>query len=606
MNIGNVAGQKDSLEVLQGHSLPLQLPEAAETVAIGDPGIVQAVTVKPDLLVINATSAGTTSVTVFGKSGSIYQYTIKVNIDPALNALMMEKLANEYAGENSRILSREKIGMAVERLRFRHRNEMADAKLAILKPAIQATEKNVTVENLNGVILLRGTVATAAAHARVLSIADRVMKDEMKTPEEPDFRVITDHGGILAGNLDEKEQFEPVQPKLETQSLGGSSRGGRGSRRSNISNALKQPLMDGKGNLAQNLGRADVVMVADGRVISLIKVEKQPKVEIQMRIVAVDRAKTDELGIDWRLDDNKGKILIGSRLGAVTTSLPSPKDTAPINPGDSTLLGLFAPGKYFISAFLRAVEEKGAATTLSEPLLTAVSGESASFLVGGSLPIPLQELSPGNATSNAVVATFIEWIEFGLRLIVRPTVLENGKISIVLDQSISEPDSANQIQVLGAPIPGFKQKTVSTITESESGETWAVAGLLSEEQSKSLKSVPWISKVPILGALFRNKNDKISRNELMILVTARTIEGASQTTTNFDGEGRLGLTDPPLLSGDHKDGRSKNRHGNEPAKPALGYPARKIKPPANPPGSKTSHSYGQAPDGIEVLGPGSL
>src|SRR5690606_34098035 len=103
------------------------------------------------------------------------------------------------------------------------------------------------------------------------------------------------------------------------------------------------------------------------------------------------------------------------------------------------LVGLFLPGSYGLSTFVRAIERKGAGKTLSEPLLTALSGESASFLVGGSVPIPTQTLAAGNATSNALSATNVRFIQFGLRLIVRPTVLENGKISIVLDQSISTP-----------------------------------------------------------------------------------------------------------------------------------------------------------------------
>jgi pilus assembly protein CpaC len=133
----------------------------------------------------------------------------------------------------------------------------------------------------------------------------------------------------------------------------------------------------------------------------------------------------------------------------------------------------------------------------------------------------------------------VQFIEFGLKLVVRPTVLENGKISIVLDQSISQPDYTNAIQILGAPIPSFTLKTVSTITESDSGETWAVAGLLSEEDRKSLKSVPWISKVPIIGWLFQNKDDSTSRNELIILVNARRVDGVNKTTTNFDESGDL-------------------------------------------------------------------
>lgn len=513
-----------SLSIMRGFSSALTLEENASTIAIGDPNLIGVTSIKPNIVMINGQETGSTSLTVFGKSGRIYQYHIQISND-----------------------------------------------IAQLRQLLYSIEKKVTVEDINGKIVLKGEVPTAAALSRVLIAADRFMSDS----EEPDFKVISDQGGILAGNLDEK-QSNPTNLgekiagalddlKLGSQSVGSNRNGGGSSGRnlvSRLSNALNQKQMNTKGNIAQNISRASVITVANGKVMSLIKVRSQPKVEIQMRVVAVDREKTDKLGIDWRLDGNN--VSVGSKLGGVVSTLPSGAEMfdgvkSTIDPGTSTMLGFFKSGNYFLSAFLNAVEERGAASTLSEPLLTAISGEAASFLVGGSIPIPLQEISPGNATSNAIVATYVDFIEFGLRLTVRPTVLENGKISIVLDQSISEPDYTRSIQVVGAAIPSFKQKTVSTVTESESGETWAVAGLLTEEDRKSLKSVPWISKVPIIGKLFENKDDSKTRNELMILVNARTIKEANSTTTNFDGEGRLEPTrnakpapekTQPELSGD--------------------------------------------------------
>jgi len=493
----SVADEIRSINVMRGFSTPLKLSEDAGTIAIGDPNLIGVVTIKPNLLMINGQDTGATSLTVFGKTGAIYQYRIQITND---------------------------IGQ--------------------LKALISSVEKKVTVEDINGTVVLKGEVPTAAALARILSIADRFMGGI----EEPDFTVISDKGGVLAGNLDEKEKQKQVILTTINQTLesgGGKTSSGRNNRGggSGIATSLNETLMNNKGNLAQNISRAGVIMAAKGRVMSLIKVLSQPKVEIQMRIVAVDRKKTDEFGIDWRLDGNR--VSVGSKLGGVVGVLPSASNALygkageVIDTGTASLAGFFNPGSYFLSTFLRAVEEKGAAKTLSEPLVTAISGEAASFLVGGSVPIPVQQLSAGNATSNAVVITNVQFIEFGLRLVVRPTVLENGKISIVLDQSISQPDYSNAIQILGAPIPSFTQKTVSTITESDSGETWAVAGLLSEEDRKNLKSVPWISKVPIIGWLFKNKDDSTNRNELMILVNARRIDGVNNTTTSFDGVGEL-------------------------------------------------------------------
>ena len=546
------------IELFLGHSIPFNLPEESETIAIGDPSIFQTVTVKPKQILLNATNVGTTSMTVYGKSGAVYQHYVKVKLDPTRTAIEMEQLAIQARKDAAGLAAKRNAEFETEQLRIKQRNEIAGEFITRLRPLVNALERNVTVDNLNGVILLKGTVETAAAHARIISLVDRFLSTNI----EADFKVVSDAGGVLAGNLDEKTEFEPPAQTLAVprvaaggagQGGGGGGGGGAGGRRGGSSQALRQPLMDAKGNLGQNLNRADVVMIADGKALSMIKVAKTPKVEIQMQIVAVDRDKTDQMGIDWRLDiaGPAMGVILGSDLGGVTANTNDFIDLfengGNFNTGESTIYGLGADtkiGKYKVGfgTFMKFVEEKGAARTLSEPLLTAVSGESASFLVGGSIPIPVQTLSAGSATQNAVVATNVNFIDFGLRLVVRPTVLENGRISIILDQSMTEPDNGTRIQLLGTFIPGFKQKSVSTVTESASGETWAVAGLLSEEDSKVLRKIPVLGDMPVFGFLFKNTDDRVNRNELMIIITARTVDGVNQTTTSFEGEGRLAPT----------------------------------------------------------------
>lgn len=517
-----------------GFSVPLQLPEAATTIAIGNQGIIATNTLKPDLLMINGQATGATSMTVFGRSGNIYEYRVQVGND-------------------------------VQQLRS----------------MIRVLEKQVTVEDLNGIIVLKGIVQTPTALVRILTMADRYVSGATTTP---DFSVVSDRGGVLSGNLDEtqgglEDDVIGMSPdpriaiptvQLFGRGMGGAGNGsgggsggsGNGSGGGNGANgvngagsvaaALRQPLMPIKGNLAQNISRGEVVMVGGGKVMSLIKVAKQPKVEIQMQIIAVDRNKTDEFGIDWRLDRLSGgkMVTIGSTLGDVSPSggqSPTQLQGNGLNPGDASIFGLISQGKYFLSTFLKFLQQKGAAKTLSSPLVTAVSGESASFLVGGNVPIPIQTAVAGNLGGGAAVATNVRFIQFGLKLIVRPTVLENGKIAIVLDQSISEPDYSQAITIVGAQIPGFTQRSVSTITESASGESWAVAGLLSEENAKNLDQIPWLSRVPVLGYLFQKKSEIRSRNELMILVNARVIEGENDTSTTFDGKGDLA---PDNMQGD--------------------------------------------------------
>lgn len=508
----------NTIHVAAGFSTPLQLPEAASTIAIGNQGIIATNTLKPDLIMINGQATGATSVTVFGRSGKIYEYRVQVGND-----------------------------------------------IYQLRSMINAIEKHVTVEDLNGIIVLKGTVPNPTALVRVLTIADRYVTG---SGAKPDFSVISDRGGVLSGNLDEEqtgvdEEIAGVSPdprvaipQVQVGRGGGGGGGGAGGGggggggRNALARTFRQPLMPIKGNLAQNISRGEVVMVGGGKVMSMIQVAKQPKVEIQMQIIAVDRNKTDEFGIDWRLDRISGgkRVIVGSTLGDVSASGgDSPTQIADaFTPGDSSVFGIFNTGKYFLSTFLKFLQQKGAAKTLSNPLVTAISGESASFLVGGNVPIPFQTAVAGSLGGGAAVATNVRFIQFGLKLIVRPTVLENGKISIVLDQIISEPDYSQAITIIGAQVPGFTQRSISTVTESASGESWAVAGLLSEENAKNLDQVPWLSRIPVLGYLFQKKTDSKTRNELMILVNARVIDGDNNTTTSFNGKGDMAPTDQPV------------------------------------------------------------
>jgi len=511
------------LKITKGHSYPLRLANDIETLAIGDPNVIQVATLKPNMIIISGQMTGSTSLTIFSADNQNTSYVVQVTNDTTQ-----------------------------------------------LKTLLNQIEPNVKVDEIGEVIVLKGTVKTAAALNRVLTIADRFMSSSAT----PDFSVISDQGGVLAGNTDETEEVNPVRQNLALQILNINSRqnGGQGGNqgsatrgnRGGVAASLNQPLYPNKGNLAQNISRGDVVMVAQGKVMSLIKVESQPKVEIQMQIVAVDRNKTDELGWDWRLTsmiENGGSttgVSIGSMLGGVSPNIGNgiggTGNTGVTNVGTSTIAGILSyanPAQGItlgLVNFLKLIEEKGAGATLSEPLITALSGESASFLVGGSLPIPVQMISAGSTTQNPVVSTNVTFVQYGLSLIVRPTVLENGKISIILDQSISEPDYTNAFTLMGAPIPSFRQKTVSTLTESASGETWAVAGLLTEEDSKKFSEVPYFSQIPVLGSLFKKKNNKVSRNELFIVVNARRVDGVNNTTQNFNDSGNLKPTDDNLIN----------------------------------------------------------
>lgn len=483
-------------------------------------------------------------------------------VDPTGKALPNEndpqpRYDNEYL-RNGRITSGVKIVNLIAT------EEMLKSSAERLQALLIQIDERIQVEEVNNVMMLKGKVKTPAALTRVLSTADRFVAGG-NIP--PDFSVISDQGGVLTGNTDEEEVFNPVLPQLTVgQGNNGNGRngggnngggnnggvGGGGAGNGNNNGRVRNGnggggvrLSPNKGNLAQNISRGDVIMSANGRVMSTIKVDKNPRVEIQMRIVGVDRSKTEDLGLDWSLvstsvNGNKSTaISLGSFLGDVNNNPfgVSNGNNTTVDAGTSSLvLGIDKiTGNKTLSllGFLRWVETKGAAKTLTEPLLTALSGESATFSVGGTLPVLTQDqTNTGGLVNTNITSQTITFLQYGLGIVVRPTVLENGKISIILDQTLSEPDFNVAVPVLSAEVPGFKTRTVNTITESADGETWAVAGLLNEDDTVTTKSVPYLSNIPVLGWLFRNENKGKSRRELLIVVTARLIGDQSEQTSD--------------------------------------------------------------------------
>jgi len=621
------------VEVHKNSSINLNSPEKIKTMVIGNPDLIKVTIVKSNLLIINGISFGSTSLTLFGKSGATYDYDIQVshNLDLLNNHLKkIDARINASSDPNSDAIVL--TGMAKNKDLIDSAEEAAirffgtySSEFQVVSPARERTEdfnprglsatdtqdsqrvpgpnavsvsrtskvesqtriinliinedtllaapvrlenllaqidNRIRVEEINGVFVLKGYVKTPTALTRALATADRFVAGGNT---KPDFSVISDQGGVLAGNTEETQQVMPVTPRV---SLGGNNTGGNrgggnngggfgggnngggfgggnngggnnGNGRVNNANATGGFIMSpNKGNIAQNIARGDVVMAANGRVMSQLKVDKNPRVEVQMRIVGVDRDRTEELGIDWRLTgvktsgDKTTSVSIGSFLGNVVDTLPgingSTTGTTDIGTSELVLLGSQSTANRILSiaSFIRWVETKGAARTLTEPLLTALSGESATFSVGGTLPVLTQDqttFANNGVTQNT--STAVTFLQYGLGIVVRPTVLENGKISIILDQTLSEPDYSVAVPGFqSARIPGFKTRTVNTITETSSGETWAVAGLLNEEDTNNTRAVPYLSRIPVLGWLFKNESKGKSRKELLLVVTARLID----------------------------------------------------------------------------------
>jgi pilus assembly protein CpaC len=186
------------------------------------------------------------------------------------------------------------------------------------------------------------------------------------------------------------------------------------------------------------------------------------------------------------------------------------------------------------SAVLSILSQEGLAKILAEPTLVALSGQEASFHAGGEVPI-LVARQLGEVT--------VEYKKFGVRLTFTPTVLGEGTISLDMAVEVSEPDAASGVVLGGFRIPGFRSRSSATTVRLSDGQSFAVAGLLSESLRNTVAKVPVLGDIPILGALFRSTAFQREETELLVVVRANLVRPQrAGALSPLPGEGEL--TDP--------------------------------------------------------------
>jgi Flp pilus assembly secretin CpaC len=173
-----------------------------------------------------------------------------------------------------------------------------------------------------------------------------------------------------------------------------------------------------------------------------------------------------------------------------------------------------------VMASLDLAEADGMVTTLAEPNLTALSGETASFLAGGEFPIPI--IQGGSAGgSNSVTIVFKE---YGVRLNFKPTIIDEDHIRLELEPEVSTLDFTNGVRFDGFVIPALRTRRAKTGVELRDGQSFALAGLLDNNETQSMSKIPGLGDVPILGNLFRSKQFQKNESELMFIVTAQMVQ----------------------------------------------------------------------------------
>lgn len=254
---------------------------------------------------------------------------------------------------------------------------------------------------------------------------------------------------------------------------------------------------------------------ADG-VINALRVTSPQQVLLEVRFVEASRNSGKELGVSWfRNGGNPVQFATGQATSA-GVSLDSNLGSG-ANPFGSLISQILDFG-IDADILIQALERNGLARRLAEPNLVALSGEQASFLAGGEVPVPVAEEN-GRVT--------VQFKEYGVRLNFQPTVLDEGLINLRLEPEVSQVDFTTTIRTGNVEIPAFTSRRVSTTIELRDGQSFAIAGLLQTSHVRTQDQVPVLGELPIIGALFRSASFQKQETDLVVIVTARLARPAA-------------------------------------------------------------------------------
>ncbi|MGB9367007.1 MAG: type II and III secretion system protein family protein [Xanthobacteraceae bacterium] len=247
-------------------------------------------------------------------------------------------------------------------------------------------------------------------------------------------------------------------------------------------------------------------------VINAVKVSSPQQVMLEVRFVEASRSAGRELGVNWQVLGQTfaaGGTGVGAAVGA--SSLLS--GSAPFG----TIVGRLLGNGVNADGLLQALEERGVIRRLAEPNLTALSGDTASFLAGGEFPIPV---------SSNLGSVSVEFKKYGVGLAFTPTVLGDGVINLKIEPEVSQIDPTTSVTIGGITIPALIVRRANTTVELRDGQSFAIAGLLQAISTADQKQLPWLADVPVLGALARSASYQKKETDLVIIVTPRLVRPA--------------------------------------------------------------------------------
>ncbi len=522
-----VVEDRGTLRATVGGGQVLTFSSAVKRIAVADDKLASIHLVSDREVLINGTKPGVTTLFIWLEDDRRVRYVLRVGPNMDFVAQSLRELDPRISVDTS------PDGETVVL-----RGDVADAKTARI--AKQQAEELLSHGHAAGALriinLLHFPGITASAEDRLQGLLEtvdpriHVRRIQVGTEPDPDKDSF-----VLEGNVRTVEDLQRAIALAERQ-LGGTgvgvkvsddnriafSRfrgftgaiggGGTGSRGGLQALQGSQPPPSG---LAAKLARGLVVTSESGRVISFLNVDELSQLMVSIRVLEVDRGKARKMGINFRLDSEH--ISIGNYTGPQTPNgMPGQLGSQPsVTPLARTgnIVAAFVDKATSILTAIDFLDSKNLIRSVAEPNILTLSGEQATVLVGGEVPIPT------TAVNQVTTVQGFFFQDFGVRLDIRPTVDASGIVTLEVAPSIVKPDSGLGV----GQVPGFQIQTVETTARVEAGQSLVLGGLLSFDESLEQRGLPGLQKIP----LFRWKNRTHSEQELLFIITPQLMGTSS-------------------------------------------------------------------------------
>jgi pilus assembly protein CpaC len=461
------AGESDVLEF-----------DGITTTAVGDPAVADIVPLSTRRLLINAKSAGKTTIFVFDSRG---KNIVRVSVEPGQNMIPIAQRIEEEIGVPT-----------------------------------------ITVRAVNDTIFLEGSAPTQASSSMAEAIASAYtpkVKNLVVIGEQTHILTLSEryekllsenlaNTGIEVGVIDEKTialtgKYASPIGSAATQTFAGDIEGS--------SNSTVKKYVD-------PLERLLASLPTELKVVNLINFQQREaqQILVRTRIIDIDRNSTKNIGLDWGSVNYTGGTAGGRTQFEILPG--SFRFGQPDGPPTGNLLGGGNLARLQpLGASLSALITENKARVLSEPSMLVLDGNEGSILVGGELPIPV--IQPGGGS-----ATTILYRPFGIRLSVAPTIVSDDTIQLTVTPEVSQIDNINGIISNGNNIPALSVRRETSTLQMKDGQTLVIGGLYSNNLSRVVKEIPLLSKIPILGEFFKQTSTKKDETELLVLVEAQIVK----------------------------------------------------------------------------------